>query len=252
MPLKGVLLQGLVYRDRSFRPIRDVDLLVPEARFLDACAALRAAGFSRARWEPGRWQVTLSNPDGPPLGVDLHRRLTRTSRSHLTSNGLFERGKTDTKLFGVPVVVPSAADLFAHLLLHATLHWIRFGQVHRPADFQEVAAALSLDAGVCAEHLRHQGLIPHALVMLPLILDHTETRGAFITALMPRLHVTPRATAAASIVRAVTSRFGVGHPPRRLAGLALAPSLSGALVSAFRDRLNPPEQGARDDSGSTA
>jgi hypothetical protein len=122
MPLKGVLLQRLVYRDRSFRPIIDVDLLVPDDRFFEACSLLREAGFTKASWELGRWQVTLRNPDGPPLGIDLHRRITRTVRSRLTEADLFARGRPDAQMFGGPVILPSPDDLLAHLLLHATLH----------------------------------------------------------------------------------------------------------------------------------
>jgi hypothetical protein len=239
MPLKGVLLQRLVYGDKSYRPISDVDLLVPESRFLDAHAALRAAGFTQQQWEKGGWQVTVKDPTGPPLGVDLHRRLTRTSRSRLTAKGLFERGTIDTRIFGIAVTLPTANDLVAHLLLHATLHWLNCGNVHRPGDFQAVADSLRLDLQACAAHLRDQGLIPHALVMLPLIARASD--GSFARDLLPRLGATPRSTVAAATVEALTARFAVGHAARRLAGLALAPSLSGALLSALLDRRAGPE-----------
>src|SRR4051794_12798967 len=49
MPLKGVLLRKLVYGEQSFRPIADVDILVPEAQFPDACRALRREGFTDER-----------------------------------------------------------------------------------------------------------------------------------------------------------------------------------------------------------
>jgi Uncharacterised nucleotidyltransferase len=244
MPLKGVLLQKLVYGGRSFRPIRDVDLLVPESRFLDACSALRAAGFSEEHWQAGRWQVTLRNPNGPPLGVDLHRLLTRTDRSGLTPSGLFERGRADTQIFGASVILPSGDDLFAHLLLHATLHWIRHGRLHHPRDFEAVARALSIDPGRCAEHLHRQRLVPHALAMLPIVHDHDHDGDrhdkpvkSFIEALLARLPITSRSKAASTIVKTITTRFEVGHPARRLAGLALAPSLRSALVNAARDRV---------------
>src|SRR6185295_1848503 len=119
MPLKGVLLQKLVYDDaKSFRPIADVDLLVPADRFFEALDLLRARGFTDECWERGEWQVTLKNPGGLPLGIDLHRRLTRTSRARLVPEAMFARGANDTRLFDAPVVLPSSEDLFAHLLLH--------------------------------------------------------------------------------------------------------------------------------------
>ncbi len=168
MPLKGVLLQRWVYSDGPFRPIRDVDLLVPENRFFDAVAALAAAGFSEAHWERGQWQVTIFNPDGPRFGIDLHRRLTRTHRARLTSAGMFQRATIDTRLFAAPIMRPCHEDLFAHLLLHATLHWLNLGKLHRPDDFEAVASALALDPHRCATHLAQQGMLAHAALMLPL------------------------------------------------------------------------------------
>ncbi len=235
MPLKGALLQKLVYGDRSFRSIADVDLLVPERRFFEAFSLLQAAGFSNERWETGQWQVTLTNPNGPPLGIDLHRRLTRTSRSRLTSEELFVRGRPDTQLFGARVILPSGEDLFAHLVLHATLHWLRVGALHRPSDFQAVANSLQLDTDRCATHLARQGLTAHARLILPLI--RAATPAPFVDDLMTRLAPTIRERVASSIARKLAARPRPGQLARRLANLALAPSLSMALLGAARDRL---------------
>jgi hypothetical protein len=239
MPLKGVLLQRLVYGEKSYRPISDVDLLVPEPRFLDAHAALRAAGFTEERWEDGHWQVTMRNPEGPPLGVDLHRRLSRTSRSHLTPAGLFERGTSDARLFDTSVAIPCGQDLLAHLLLHATLDWLNLGKLHRARDFQTVGEALSLNPGLCVEHLKRQGLVVHALLMLPAIAQ--EAGGSFVkelTAAVARA-ASVGASCRAFVIQAIAARFEPGHPARRLAGPILAPSLMAAVVSATRDRLVP-------------
>ena len=236
MPLKGVLLQKLVYGKTTFRSISDVDLLVPEKRFLEAHATLREAGFSKSNWEVGGWQVTMKNPAGPPLGVDLHRRLTRTVRSNLTAEGMFERGVVDAHLFGTEVVLPCAEDLFAHLLLHATLHWINVGVLHRPGDFQAVADAMSLRVDRCAEHLRRQGLLTHALVLLPLLGE--QVGSTFAQQLANRLNPPLRARVGARLVREICARFTKpSHPTRRFAGIAVAPSLSRALTSAVLNRL---------------
>jgi hypothetical protein len=244
MPLKGVLLQRLVYAGGPFRPITDVDLLVPEDRFFEAFAALKAAGFSTVRWERGRWQATMLVPGRPGLGIDLHRRLTRTDRAGLTSQGLFQRASVDTALFAAPVMLPCPEDLFAHLLLHATLHWLARGKLHRPSDFEAVAQRLAVDVVDCADHLSSQGLLPHALLILPLI--SRAAGGAFVERLLQHLPRAPLTRVHTWIAQAITARFDVGHPGRRLAGLALAPSLTGALIGAARDRIesalvaNPP------------
>jgi len=235
MPLKGVLLQKLVYGDKAFRPIVDVDVLVPEERFFEAWRLLRANGFTGEQWEIGRWQVTLRNPDGPPLGIDLHRRLTRTVRSRLTEAELFARGRPDSGMFGAPVILPSPDDLFAHLLLHATLHWLRVSRLHRPGDFQAAADALGLDAVRCAAHLASVGLTAHARLMLPMVAE--ETTSPFVEHLLTRLEPAVRGYAAAWLAGALAARSPPGRPGRRLANLALAPSLSAALFAAARDRL---------------
>jgi hypothetical protein len=235
MPLKGVLLQKLVYRDRSFRRISDVDLLVPTDRFGDAYAALKAAGFSETHWESGGWEVSMRRPGPPSLSIDLHRLLSGTTRSNLTAEGLFARGAPDQTLFGAPVVLPRADDLFAHLLLHASLHWINKGDLHHPEDFQALADASSLDASRCAAHLRQQGLVTHALVLAALLRARGD--GGFLQELTPHLRASTRARVAARAIRAICARFAAGHPLRRLAGLAVAPSLATALVSAIGARL---------------
>jgi hypothetical protein len=235
MPLKGVLLQKLVYGEKTFRSISDVDLLVPEDRFLEAKAALEAGGFSKSRWERGRWQAALWDPNGPPLGIDLHRVLSRTPRSKLTTGGLFERGSIDSRLFGVPVYVPCGNDLFAHLLLHATLHWINKGELHRLDDFQAIADALSLEVQDCAKHLHAQGLDIHALVLLPKMAD--ASAGGFATQLTSCMTPSLQSRAAAATINAVCERFECGHPSRRIVGLTLVPSISEALGTAVRDRF---------------
>jgi len=241
MPLKGVLLQKLVYDPARFRPIVDVDVLVPEACFAEAYEALRAAGFSEGRWEPGRWQVSLKRPGGVPLGIDLHRRLSRTARSRLTAEGLFQRGTLDASLFGTAVTLPSHEDLFAHLLLHAALHWIRYGRLHRPEDFSAVVSSLALDPRKCAEHLRRQGVAAHAIVLLPKVLGTAHAQ--FLSALDAELRRDRRALAAAWTVQELCARFPPRHPARRVAGIALAPSLARALSSAVMDRWRRRERG---------
>lgn len=152
---------------------------------------------------------------------------------------MFRRGQTNAELFGAPVILPSSEDLFAHLLLHATLHWLNLGRLHRPQDFESVGQALTLNVDQCARHLSEQGLLPHAWLMLPLITH--DAGGEFVDALASRLSAPPRARAATWLVRTLAARYPrPGHAARRLAGLALAPSLSSALATALRDRMRPP------------
>jgi hypothetical protein len=238
MPLKGVLLQKLVYGERSFRQISDVDVLVPEDRFDESVACLGANGFTRQRLEPGGWEMVLRDPSGPPLNVDLHKRLSRTTRSRLTAAGLFARAVPDTELFGARVLLPSPEDLFAHLLLHATLTWINEGRLHRPDDFEALAERLSLKSESCSEQLWRQGLITHSLVLLPLI--HQASAGPFceelLTAVRTRLSPS-RSAVSAWIVRSLAAHSTTFPILNRVRGLLLAPSFREALSSAALDRI---------------
>jgi putative nucleotidyltransferase-like protein len=235
MPLKGTLLQRLVYGMRSFRPISDVDVLVPPARFGAARSALRAAGFTVEREEQGGWEVALRRPEGL-LEVDLHRRLSSTVRSALLPDDLFRRGRRDTALFGVPVVIPDGRDLYAHLLLHLTLSWLALGRLHHPEDFEAVPAALSLSPDGLAGHLAEVGLRRHALLVLPLIAS--ATRGSFTSLLIDVLGSTREERLIVDLVRRTCARAAPGSLPRRIAGFCLAPSWTEAARDAVEKRLS--------------
>lgn len=247
MPLKGVLLQRLVYGVSTFRPISDVDILVPPARFLEAHAALVDAGFEHVFWEEGRWQATLKNPGRLPLGIDLHRDVSRTPRSGLTPEGLFGRSKSDESLFGIAVRVPAPCDLFAHVLLHAMLHWLRVGRVHRPEDFSVIAASLSLDEEECARHLADLHLTPHALVFLPMTLRVTESQ--FVRRLLARAHAHAdfRSRCTTRVISSLLAGPDPGIISRRLAGLSLAPSLREAIKAGLTDRARSMLRGSCDE-----
>lgn len=242
MPLKGVLLQRLVYRN-VFRQISDVDILVPQSRFMEAYTVLKAAGFSETRWEGGGWQVAMRRPEGAYPAIDLHLRLSRTPRSRLTPRGLFQRGTRDQSLFGVPIVIPSPNDLFAHLLLHASLHWVTHSRLHHPEDFETVASVLSLDPQKCANHLREQGLTRHALLMLSLLREHASS---FLPALRSHLHANLPTRLVAHIAKSSLAPHQRRPFRRRLAGLVLSPSLVASMGGAIKDRatvlLRPPEE----------
>lgn len=230
MPLKGVLLQQLVYKTAAFRPMSDVDLLVPSALFPRACSALRGAGF----------QALAAGGDvfrrrGHILEVDLHRKLSTTIRSRLLPSDMFRRGKTDAQLFGVPVVLPSPEDLFAHLLLHMTLHWVNHGTLHHPEDLEAVPEVLALSVPSIIEHLKMVGLVPHALLIFPLIEAHQPGRiaGRLLSALS--LSTAERVRAEMSL--RLCARSSPSSAVRRLGGFLLAPSVPQALREAVMGRF---------------
>ncbi|MCM2323265.1 MAG: nucleotidyltransferase family protein [Oligoflexia bacterium] len=73
--LKGMDLGPRYYPECIFRPMRDVDLLVPSARFEEALSLLAQNGYAQVGpLPPGRVRVELGrSPDLPT--VELHRHL---------------------------------------------------------------------------------------------------------------------------------------------------------------------------------
>jgi len=234
MPLKGALLQRWVYGTRVFRPLSDVDVLVPPARFDEARAALRAVGFTVEREEQGGWEVALRRPEGL-LEIDLHRRLSSTVRSGLRAEDLFARGRHDTTLFRTDVVLPDPRDLYSHLLLHLTLNWLARGSLHHPEDLEAAPAALGLTPEGMVHHLACVGLEVHAALMLPHV--SAAVTGAFSSRLYAALspgRVTRLKVTAARMLSADTAP---GTLARRMAGIVVAPSWLEAGRDALAKRL---------------
>lgn len=234
MPLKGALLQRLIYKGDSFRLITDVDVLVPPHQFSQAYDVLRGAGFSEAREEPGLWEVSLRRPKGL-LALDLHRRLSATARSRLRPEDMFARGTADDRLFDAPVVLPDPYDLYAHLLLHLTMHWVNEGKLHHAEDLEAVPKALGLDPTVLAQRVVGLGLGPHAGLVLPLLAD--QTSDSFSRNLLTELSLDLRSRVVVGVSQRLSARFTARQLGRRTIGLLLAPSWLEASREAITRRL---------------
>lgn len=230
MPLKGVLLQPLVYRDRGFRPLTDVDLLVPPRLFVPARRALGGAGYAVS----GAGEDIFRRP-GHLLEVDLHRRLSTTTRSLLAPDDMFHRGRADKQLFGACVVIPSPEDLYAHLLLHLTLHWVNHGALHHPDDLELVPEVLGLSVPSVLQHLMRAGLDLHAQLMLPLLTARRP--DGFSGRLRAALRLPTRRRARVAIVRELCVRSTRESITHRAGGALLAPSLTKAAREALLGRL---------------
>jgi len=199
MPLKGVLLQHIVYQDPSDRLLSDADLLVPPGRFEEALAALRRAGH---RIDPeGRAGVSTKGPDAQ-LEVDVHRRPFSPGLYNLSGSDLFSGGSIDKKIFGAVVVLPDPADLYAHLIGNFAKG--RHGAEAKPQlrDFSVVASRFNLAAQPIARHLERHGLARAARYALPHVHD------AFSDAVLRALRVDRIGHASAAVARRITSQVG--------------------------------------------
>lgn len=81
MRLKGIAYAGTLYEDAALRPMTDIDVMVPEARFGEAIAALEALGYrddgKRNQRSPVNHAVTMRRQES---AVDLHRSMVQVGR----------------------------------------------------------------------------------------------------------------------------------------------------------------------------
>ncbi|MCM2279398.1 MAG: nucleotidyltransferase family protein [Oligoflexia bacterium] len=105
LTLKGVDLARRFYPEPVFRPMRDVDLLVPEERFEEAIAAFQRSGYARLGPFPkGRIRIELGRGPGAAT-VELHRRLQDGDTASVT-RGIWERAEGAGHRLHVQDLVP--------------------------------------------------------------------------------------------------------------------------------------------------
>ena len=130
--LKGVALAWRHYPEAALRPMRDLDLLVPEARAIEAFTLLSASGFLPDAADPATLRQALADDHQlpaqyhPGLGVtiELHHRLSDPPQRRgyrvpqLDPVGVLARAIT-VDCGGTVVPCPAPQDLAAHLIVHA-------------------------------------------------------------------------------------------------------------------------------------
>lgn len=234
MPLKGVLLQQLVY-DPADRSLRDVDIAVRSRDFKTACGRLLEKGYVLVREEHGGYEVTLRT-DRFPLCVDLHRRFAASRRFRLTPNAMFSRGRVDEELFGCRVVIPDDYDVYSHLLAHSALDYVGGAGWHRPEDLTRLAAARHLAPAACARRLEEAGLARWARFALRP--SAPTGQGAFAHSVVANLK--PDSVGEAWATLAATVHALDSSPPflRSVTSVLLNPTLPEAAIAVLQGVAN--------------
>ncbi|MBX3272842.1 MAG: nucleotidyltransferase family protein [Sandaracinaceae bacterium] len=224
MPLKGVLLQHVVYQDPADRMLSDADLLVPPGQFARALAALRRAGHRVA--PEGRAGASTKGPDAQ-LEVDLHRRPFAPGLFALGGEALFARGRIDEALFDAVVVLPDPRDLYAHLVGNFAKGRHVAQDTAQLRDFSAVASRFGLAPTALARHLEAHGLARAARYALA----HAAT-DAFAARVLDALAPDPVGDTAAALARRLTARFGSSAPVCAVAPHLVNRSLPRGVLSA--------------------
>ena len=133
--LKGAFLAYHAYPDAALRPMRDLDILVPEDRLLDAWDCLLAAGArpAGAGGEDDRLDYALSagkhhlpallTPSGFSK-VELHRGIESAASTMDRDRNTLLLDGLRTHAISLPIAVtpigfPAPTDMLLHLILHA-------------------------------------------------------------------------------------------------------------------------------------
>lgn len=131
--LKGAFLAFYAYPHSSLRPLRDLDILVPDDRVLQAFQALLDGGLTRIEKYQGRPEafVDLDNKHLPPLcspsgtlNIELHNRIfhpehCESGTPDLSEEPGFWQRTVEVRLAQAMIRYESPTDLLFHMIVHA-------------------------------------------------------------------------------------------------------------------------------------
>jgi Uncharacterised nucleotidyltransferase len=131
--LKGAFLAFQVYPHAALRPLRDIDVLVPRQRAMEAFDALLRIGFMRTAYAPGdpaaaidclKHLPNLASPS-TPIAVELHTRLFHPQDSPAplqpepADDPAVWKRLLHREMAGEQIAFLSSADQLLHLIVHA-------------------------------------------------------------------------------------------------------------------------------------
>ena len=132
--LKGAFLAFHVYPHAALRPMRDLDVLVPRDRAMDAFDALVTAGFTRTAYSSGdpsaavdckKHLPVLESPSGR-VAIELHTRLIEpqdhsAKRPEPADDPAVWQRLIYREIAGEQIAFLSSADQLLHLIVHAVV-----------------------------------------------------------------------------------------------------------------------------------
>jgi hypothetical protein len=127
--LKGSYLSIFAYPDIALRPMRDLDLLIPEQQVIDAYDLLIEKGYKRLYGSGGPESALETAHHLPALVsstgivVELHHRITQPAKYEacLITQNIWSKAIV-RKVGKVDVQFASPEDLLIHLCEHASIH----------------------------------------------------------------------------------------------------------------------------------
>lgn len=174
LALKGAFLAWHAWPSPALRPLRDLDVLLPEDAILEAQRLLVENGWVQVE-EPGyatfgargwlaRFKALppLISPDG--IALDLHARLwDEGGKAPSQPDGLMDRSIAPDAQPGLHF--PDLVDQLMHLSVHACLHRFDGGPLML-ADFAHFLRRANFDWGQVRQRAASEGWQPHLALCL--------------------------------------------------------------------------------------
>jgi len=121
--LKGAirLIDGL-YPDSGWRTMRDLDVLVPAAEFMDALGALGEAGYRLVRPLEQKHKEAMVRREGDCVPFEIHRELFATGRRQRLLRGSdVLSGSRPAMIESARIRLPSTVHQLVHLIGHSQI-----------------------------------------------------------------------------------------------------------------------------------
>jgi hypothetical protein len=154
VPVKGIALARWLYDDPTDRPMVDVDLFVPSAKWKGARAAL-AANYPVLYDSSELRELTVRVDDVP---VELHGEVGRRELTRLTVDEMVGRSTSDTTTFPFEVLRLDDLDHLLLMVCNAIKDGFVFAQRHVPSDLERLLDRTADRTSLLLERARTAGL----------------------------------------------------------------------------------------------
>ena len=181
IPLKGLHLADLVFRDISLRPMSDLDILVPRTQLEQAAEVLHSLGYgfeqdvsdaAGAMLDTTKCNLGLAHP-GVGTWLELHWSVSEPSDRYAALVEDAWRNAVPARFGNTDSMVMSPEFLLLHVCLHLACGHVFLFSLHGLCDIAEIARVYpSLDWRIVAKYGARYGQGRGVAAALRLARDH--------------------------------------------------------------------------------
>jgi len=155
MPLKGSILSTNFYKNPTWRPMADIDLLIQPEDFATSADLLARLGYERdvVHWKhtefskPDNRQIISKTAEHPenPRKLEVHLQCRETfGGPTINLTELMWANSRQGELLGESVIIPNLDVLWLHLVVHSTYHiWQGRSRLIQLIDLAQITPQLN-------------------------------------------------------------------------------------------------------------